>query len=479
MATGSSHTEPVTADDVLMAQFTFIKKGGYDQQEVDAFLDRIAATLDADASLALDGSLTANDVRHVEFAVMKRGGYSPEQVDSFLDRIVAVFTTRVSEPLAQDRLEQPEDAVEPAPVVLPEPDLDPVVATPEPEPIVVAEVATPIVQPVALAVEPTPVVEVAPVAAPTIASTNEASGFPQLHDPEGAAQRLLAAAQVAADSLTGNAENYALGVRGEADQHAAAARAEADKHAASVTAGAETQAAAIREVAADEARRVVEEARAKLVAEITVLEARKSKLDSDNAALQGQVEAERSRILVIIDGLRSAVSSETEPASASVVPSPAPAPAPAPTPVAAAVPVRAVEEEDPDPSPDVAPVIELVDGSNADAGTDSVARSVFDISPDAGSPDTSTDWLDEPGPGAGGSIFDIESPESGNTTQAVSAVDGAGDRFFEELRQADPDADALGPLDEDTDAALSAFFDESEERPSDGRWRDRFGPSRD
>ena len=84
--------DPVTADDVLTVQFTHIKKGGYAQQEVDAFLDRIAATLDHDPSLLLDGSMTADDVRLVQFSQMRRGGYDTREVDTFLDRVVAALS---------------------------------------------------------------------------------------------------------------------------------------------------------------------------------------------------------------------------------------------------------------------------------------------------------------------------------------------------------------------------------------------------
>ena len=70
---------------------------------------------------------------------------------------------------------------------------------------------------------------------------------------------------------------------------------------------------------------------------------------------------------------------------------------------------------------------------------------------------------------APGTIFDIEAEEP--------AGDGA--RFFDDLRQADAEANTLGPLDEDTDAALSAFFDgEDEDSDESSRWRDRFGPGR-
>jgi len=137
-----SQIEPVTADDVLTVQFTHIKRGGYDTQEVDAFLDRIAVTLDAEGDQGMARGMRADDVRTAQFGHAKRGGYDTGEVDNFLDRIVEVFTgsgAAVAEPEPE-----PEPVVEPSkldhppdPFGLAEPsvqiDADP--EPPEPDPL--------------------------------------------------------------------------------------------------------------------------------------------------------------------------------------------------------------------------------------------------------------------------------------------------------------------------------------------------------
>ena len=120
--------DPVTADDVLTVQFTHIKKGGYAQQEVDAFLDRIAATLDNDPSLLLDGSMSADDVRMVQFSQMRRGGYDTREVDTFLDRVVAALSAAEAAGPADVLI----DAPIPAPDVMSDPAPAPVPRTPSP-----------------------------------------------------------------------------------------------------------------------------------------------------------------------------------------------------------------------------------------------------------------------------------------------------------------------------------------------------------
>jgi DivIVA domain-containing protein len=76
-------TEPLTADDVRRSTFLTTKfRTGYDQDEVDAFLDRVAATLDG-----LD-TVRAAEVSGRTFSpVQWRTGYDPGQVDAFLARV--------------------------------------------------------------------------------------------------------------------------------------------------------------------------------------------------------------------------------------------------------------------------------------------------------------------------------------------------------------------------------------------------------
>lgn len=75
----------LTIDDIHAVRFASPALGtrGYDERDVDSFLD---AVIDA-----LDGcrELTVTDVHNVEFsrAPLLRRGYDEQQVDSFLDAI--------------------------------------------------------------------------------------------------------------------------------------------------------------------------------------------------------------------------------------------------------------------------------------------------------------------------------------------------------------------------------------------------------
>jgi len=65
-------------------------KRGYDEKQVDAFLDRIEAALTGTVRL------TAEDVRAVVFqdAPLIKRGYHEDQVDAFLDAVVGTFEQR-------------------------------------------------------------------------------------------------------------------------------------------------------------------------------------------------------------------------------------------------------------------------------------------------------------------------------------------------------------------------------------------------
>ncbi len=496
MATSPSPDEPVTADDVLSAQFTHIKKGGYDTQEVDSLLDRIAATLDRDRATMPEGSMTADDVRTAEFTQVKRGGYDTNEVDGFLDRVVAVLGL-----VPQVDRAQPAGAPDTFMA-----DLAPQGTGGAPPDEYESEVPGPRANP-------------APPAGAVVESLPPtASGAPRLHDPEGAAQMLLAAAQQAADSLTGTATAFSEQTRREADEYALATRTEADEHAASVTGVAETQAAAIREVAADEARRAAEEARTALVDEIAQLQARRVELVDANTGLESVAAERRDELLTTLDDLRSRIAGEL-PAHAS--PSVAVESSPVgPVDVADDVddafapdasdsselepptdePSSDLSEVPADPEPEPAAETQPEPAIEADSDpTDDASRSVFDLDGDEDSDDeqTSAAWLeaeldmdvapDAAAPDSTSDLFDVEAdpdwegkPSSADAPRSIAAKGPAsGDSFFDELRQADAEADALGPLDDDTDAALSAFFDADDGEEQSGRWRDRFGPGKE
>ncbi|MGI9622967.1 MAG: DivIVA domain-containing protein, partial [Acidimicrobiales bacterium] len=166
MASAPPPLDPVTADDVLTVQFTHIRKGGYAQQEVDAFLDRIAATMDSDQSLVVDGAMTADDIRMVQFSQMRRGGYDTREVDMFLDRVVSVLgqgPPSAAVPASQEpdaNLAPSEPVPDPTPEPLPEP--SPVEVAPTP----IASAPEPVEVPVA-AEDPVPATDPAPAPPPS------------------------------------------------------------------------------------------------------------------------------------------------------------------------------------------------------------------------------------------------------------------------------------------------------------------------
>ncbi len=86
----------LTADEVLDARFQATKfREGYDQVEVDAFLDRVAVVLRArEAGSAPAVTLTAAEVAAARFQATKfREGYDQDEVDDFLDRVQATLAS--------------------------------------------------------------------------------------------------------------------------------------------------------------------------------------------------------------------------------------------------------------------------------------------------------------------------------------------------------------------------------------------------
>lgn len=75
----------LTPEQVRQVQFDAPQSGrvGYNDNEVDAFLDLVEVTLRG------EGGLTPSDVRAVVFArpALFRRGYDPDQVDTFLDEV--------------------------------------------------------------------------------------------------------------------------------------------------------------------------------------------------------------------------------------------------------------------------------------------------------------------------------------------------------------------------------------------------------
>ncbi|MFC0433680.1 DivIVA domain-containing protein [Kutzneria buriramensis] len=82
----------MSPEDVREVTFSLALKSrnAYDEAEVDAFLDRIEATLRG------EDTVTARDVRDVAFTHpgLGRRGYTKDEVDEFLDQVAAALEAR-------------------------------------------------------------------------------------------------------------------------------------------------------------------------------------------------------------------------------------------------------------------------------------------------------------------------------------------------------------------------------------------------
>ncbi len=88
---------PLTADDVKRVRFGATKfREGYDQDEVDDFLDRVESFLRQGPHHAPTGRpLTESDVINQRFTASKfREGYDQDDVDDFMDHVVAELNRR-------------------------------------------------------------------------------------------------------------------------------------------------------------------------------------------------------------------------------------------------------------------------------------------------------------------------------------------------------------------------------------------------
>jgi DivIVA domain-containing protein len=375
-----------------------------------------------------------------------------------------------------------------------------------------------------------------------------------LHDPDGAAQRLLAAAQRTADQLVHDAGTQATQLSAEADQYAVRVRRDADDYAAGITGQADEHAALIRATAADEARRVAEELRAGLVDEINDLEALRDSLLGDRHSLESHLSSQRARLGEVLAALQLAIEGGVGELELDAVPELSGASAAD----AAAVTASAGSTAPPMTDSSVSSVFDTAgdepgfldvgadDGADFFGSSASAAPTYHDEADDdiddeidggyatSSSHDTrehpfisadesaetggffhADDDLDDDDEEApifgeaarradGGddmafeprpherSIFDIEAERFDEPTLAVPMLDldlddddpepappsppGEAGGFFDELRAPAAD-DLFGEADEDTDAALAAFFDQDEDE-EDERWRRRFGPRR-
>ncbi|UZN04188.1 DivIVA domain-containing protein [Cellulomonas sp. S1-8] len=87
----------LTAEDVLNQKFSSTKfVEGYDQDEVDDFLDEVVATLRAgEAGIAMVAPVTPDTVLKKRFQATKfREGYDMQQVDDLLERVRVTLQER-------------------------------------------------------------------------------------------------------------------------------------------------------------------------------------------------------------------------------------------------------------------------------------------------------------------------------------------------------------------------------------------------
>ena len=275
-----------------------------------------------------------------------------------------------------------------------------------------------------------------------------------LYDPEGAAQRLLAAAQRTADSLTREAA-------AQAEQLIASAEAQADN---------------IKRVVVEEARKMAEQSQVELRERIEKLDSKRKHLQNRCGFLEGQLNAGKDQMLTVVDEMRKTIEdSEFE--------------------------FPTIEEEidrfqegpsglekqllpdsgdsygDGEPSQQdmVSVVSEIRDIGVADQG-DSVEileeQLEEGVPPELSLVHSTQDlesWIDAAAAGAEEGISKLlseDEEETGPPTQISPVVqDGegvSGDRFFEELRDSDPHESVLGLVDEETDAAISSFLSDEE-----------------
>ena len=107
----------LTSADVLNQKFAATKfREGYDQDEVDDFLDRVVETLkEQEGAGRAAKPLTAWDVGQVRFQTTKwREGYDQQEVDAFLDRVREQLTVDAAPPSEPSPARQPSTAGLPA-----------------------------------------------------------------------------------------------------------------------------------------------------------------------------------------------------------------------------------------------------------------------------------------------------------------------------------------------------------------------------
>ncbi len=305
-------------------------------------------------------NLTSEDIKRIRFSRVKRGGYDPQEVDSMLTRIADAISETTSE-FAED-----------------------------------------------------------------------------LHDPEGAAQRLLSAAQKTADTVLNDANQ-------QAEQLVASAEAQADN---------------MKRLVVEEARKMAEESQSNLNEALDTLNLEKSRLEERCAYLEGQLQAGKDQLLATIEEMKLTIEDSElslDLADEGLVQS------------SSEDTVSSVGGEE-DGSTIEHP---LETTSEKDFGHNS--KEVVSVAELMDSPpeltlvhdkESNEIWLQQAALEAEEELAEVEVSEEwdeGPPTEAIQVVDDgsvvSGDRFFEELSESNPHSSALGEVDDATDAAMYAFFE--------------------
>jgi DivIVA domain-containing protein len=284
--------------------------------------------------------------------------------------------------------------------------------------------------------------------------TPQDSSTSELYDPEGAAQRLLAAAQRTADAVTKEATI-------QAEQLVASAEAQADN---------------IRRVVVEEARQLAEQSQDALHETLDQLNVKKRSLEERCAYLEGQLNAGKDQLLTIIDDMRQTIEdselslpiTEDEELDdvmgfTTVAGSDSEAIEIDGAPEIAMISDDSSDQfSDHDVSSSVEPISEMDNGRGNSIAVDlSLVHSTEDLE----------SWIDAAAAGAEEEInkntLENQDDDIGPPTQIVPITnDGtstSGDRFFEELRDSNPHKSVLGLVDDETDAAISAFLSTEED----------------
>ena len=274
----------------------------------------------------------------------------------------------------------------------------------------------------------------------------------ELFDPEGSAQRLLAAAQRTADSLTKEAA-------AQAEQLIASAEAQADN---------------IKRVVVEEARKMAEQSQSDLNEALKELNSKQKSLEDKCGFLEGQLNAGKDQLLTVLDEMRGIIEDsdfellavEEDVEDLGLVQS---------DPDFVVDDRETYPMEEPDSEEGVISLNEIQDigiKEQKDLQEGQVEKLEEEMPPELSLVHSTEDlesWIDAAAAGAEDGISSYwleDDEEDGPPTQISPVISGegntSGDRFFEELRDSDPHESVLGLVDDETDAAISSFFSDEE-----------------